>query len=193
MSRPDLDLAATMAVVSPYLPMLDGCVRRGFTRYQTDYPPLVRAEHDNSAAAKNVHRHMLAELMIASDGVLGLAVVNARGLQVLNINDKAVIRLKKMDEAGQSASYPTAQARDFDRQLPLPNVPPAATRLTFGYEPDLAFSTIVQVLLACPLGPRIHWCTQINEEPDGTVSWVDITPRRLPGTERFRPYGTGDG
>lgn len=192
MPRPDLALAANMAVLEPYLGMLSGCVRRAFAIYQTEYPPMVRAAHDNTAAAKNVHRHVLAEVMMASDGLHGLAVVDARGLNILNIHDRAVIRFKKMDEEGHSASYPTAQARDFDRQLPLPEIPPAATRLTFGYEPDLAFSAIVRVLLACPLGPRAHWCVQVNEESGEAASWVDITPRRLPGTERFRPYGTGD-
>ncbi len=192
MPRPDLDLAPNMAVLDPYLGLLAGCVRRGFARYQTDYPPLIRAEHDNTAAAKNVHRHVLAEVTMAVDGIRGLAMVDVRGLNVLNILDRIVLRFKKMDEEGRSVSYPTPQARDFDRQLPLPNLPIAAARLTFGYEPDLAFSAIVRVLVACPLGPRAHWCAQVNDEVGGAASWVDITPRRLPGTERFRPYGTGD-
>ena len=33
---------------------------------------------------------------------------------------------------------------------------------------------------------------QVNEEESGAASWVDITPQRLPGTERFRRYGTDD-
>lgn len=192
MARPNLDIAANMAVVQPYLARLNGCVRRAFDRYQNEYPGVVRAEHDDAAAAKCVHRHALAELVAEFDGARGVCMVDARGLNVLNIQDRAVLRFKKMNEEGRSVSYPTEQALSFDKQLPLEGLPPAATRLTFGYEPDLAFSAIVRVLLACPLGPRIHWCAQVNEEPGDTVSWVDITPRRLPGTERFRPYGTGD-
>ncbi len=192
MDHPDLDLASNLAILEPHLTLLAGCVRRGFGIYQTEYPAVVKAAHDNGAAAKNVHRHILAEVTMAVDGLRGLAMVDARGLNVLNILDRIVLRFKKMDEEGHSVSYPTQQARYFDQQLPLPNLPPAATRLTFGYEPDLAFSAIVRVLLACPLGPRAHWCVQVNEEPSGAASWVDITPRRLSGTERFRPYGTGD-
>lgn len=192
MSRPDLDLSANMAVLEPYLPVLIGSVRRGFATYQELYPERVKAAHDNAAAAKNVHRHVLEEITIAVEGLGGLSMVNARGLMVLNVHDRALLRFKKMDEEGNSASYPTEQARNFDRQLPLPNLPAAATRLTFGYEPDLAFSAIVRVLAACPLGPRTHWCVQINEEDAGVASWVDITPRRIPGTEPFRHYGTDD-
>ncbi len=192
MPRPDLDLAANMAVLQPYLSVLTASVRRAFTTYQDLYPDRVKAAHDNTAAAKNVHRHVLEEVELAIIDLSGLAMVDARGLMVLNIHDRLIIRFKKMDEEGRSASYPTQQQRDFDRQLPLPGLPMAATRLTFGYEPDLAFSAIVRVLAACPLGPRTHWCVQVNEEEPGVASWVDITPRRLPGTEGFRPYGTGD-
>ena len=192
MPRPNLDLTANMAVMEPHLALLAGALRRGFATYQTQYPAVVRAAHDNAAAAKNVHRHILEEVTMAVDGLRGVAMVDARGLNVLNIHDQVVLRFKKMDEEGHSVSYPTEQAKHYDQQLPLPELPAAATRLTFGYEPDLAFSAIVRVLLACPLGPRPHWCVQVNEEVGGAASWVDITPRRLPGTERFRPYGTGD-
>jgi hypothetical protein len=192
MVRPDLDLTANMAVVEPYLPVLSNSVRRAFATYQVGYPASVKAAHDNAAAAKNVHRHVLDEITIATDGLSGVVMVNARGLMVLNIHDRALLRFKKMDEDGRSASYPTVQARNFDRQLPLLGLPPAATRLTFGYEPDLAFSVITRVLLACPHGPRTHWCVQVNEEPAGAASWVDITPRRIEGTEPFRHYGAGD-
>ena len=191
MPRPDLDLAANMAVLEPYLPLLSGAVRRGFATYQTHYPHLVRAAHDNAAAAHNVHRHMLEELEIAVAGLRGLAMLNTRGLMLLNVHDRAVARFKKMDEMGHSSSYPTGQVRNFDQQLPLPGLPPAATRLTIGYEPDLAFSTIVRVLVSCPLGPHSHWCVQVNEEPAGEASWVDITPKRIASTEPFKGYGDG--
>lgn len=194
MVSPDLDLATNMMVLEPYLPALAGCVRRGFATYQDSehYSPLARAAHDNAAAAKNVHRHILEEITIEIAERSGLAMVNARGLIVLNVHDRALLRFKKMDEEGQSVSYPTRQQRQFDRQLPLPNLPSAATRLTFGYEPDLAFSSIIRIMVACPLGPSSHWCVQINEDDAGVVSWVDITPRRIPGTERFTAYGAGD-
>lgn len=192
MAQPELEIDAVMAVLSPHLSLLSGCVRRGFETYQTEYPPLVRAAHDNAAAAKCVHRHVLYELQVALHDVRGLALLDVRGLNVLNLHDRAVIRFKKMDEAGQSQSYPTEQERNFARQLHLPGLPPTATRLTFGYEPDLAFSSIVRVLVACPLGAQVHWCAQVNDVEGAAQAWTDITPRRLPGTERYKRYGTDD-
>jgi len=70
-----------------------------------------KADHDNAAAAKNVHRHLLSEVSIAFDAVSGAAMVDARGLQVLNLHARVVLRFKKMDEEGHSVSYPTDQAR----------------------------------------------------------------------------------
>lgn len=192
MSRPDLDQATNMLLLLPYLSPLAGAVRRGFITYQDKYPAEVKVDHDNTAAAKNVHRHILTEINLAVSDLRGLTMVNARGLEVLNIHDRIVMRFKKMDEEGRSANYPTEQQRLFDRQLPLPNLPASATRLTFGYEPDLAFSAIVRILAACPLGPRTHWCSQVVEDSPGVATWVDITPRRIPGTEPFRHYGAGD-
>jgi len=190
--EPDLDMETTMAVLGPHLPALHGCILRGFARYQEEYPSVVRAEHDNRAAAACVYAHIATEVTATFEEVPQATMLDVRGLRVLNINDQVVIRFKKVDETGRSVSYPTMQARSFDRQLPLPNVPVAAVRLTVGYEPDLAFSEIVRVVVACPLGKGIYWCTQINSEENGSATWVDITPQRFPGTERFRRYGTGD-
>jgi hypothetical protein len=92
---------------------------------------------------------------------------------------------KKVNEHGASRSnQSTAQARNFDRQLSLPGVPPAATRLTFGYEPDPAFSRIERVIVSCPLGATILWAAQVVVLDSAHANWVDITPRRLEGTER---------
>lgn len=192
MSAPDLDQTVNMTLLQPYLVALSAALRKGFDRYQNDYPPRVRADHDSAAAAMCIHRHVIAELTSDVEAIAGVNMVRARGLHAVNLHDRAVLRIKKMNDEGRSVSYPTPQARDFDRQLPLPFVPPAATRLTFGYEPDLAFSAIVRILVSCPLGPSIHWCAQIHDEDESVASWTDITPKRLTGTEPFRPYAVGD-
>ena len=164
MASPDLDISTNMlgvGAVSGHPVQL----RPTSLRHQSDrIPALVRAAHDKSAAAKNVHRHLLAEVTSACDQISGVSVIDARGLNVLNIYDKAVLRFKKMDEGGRSSSYPTPQNWRFDRQVSLPFIPAAATHLTFGYEPDLAFSSILRVLVACSLGSSVLWCAQVNEE-----------------------------
>lgn len=184
----NLNQAECMKVLEPYLLTIHDLLHEAFHTYQTKYPEEVKADHDNAAAATCVHRHILTNVNRQFMGVRGAKILNARGLKVLNINDRIVGRWKKLNEDGQSSSYPTKQARSYDRQLPLPHLPPAATRLTFGYEPDLAFTAIQRVVVACPHGRRPLWCSQVLVE-SREVAWVDITPRRIEGTEDFSRYG----
>lgn len=188
--KSDLNLDRCMRALDPFLRRIADCVERGFAKYQT-YPEC-RAEHDDRAAANCVHAHILTEVSTEFIDTPGAAVLNARGLRVLNIGDRIVGRFKKVNEEGRSRSYPTHQAINFDRQLPLPIIPSAATRVTFGYEPDLAFSKISRIVVSCPMGETILWCAQICPNETGGATWQDITPRRFPGTERFRRYGTDD-
>jgi hypothetical protein len=185
--KSDLDLGRCMGMLEPFLPRIAGCVRRGFDKYQ-EYPTEFRADHDNRAAASCVHAHILTGVSAEFIDVPGAVVLNARGLRVLNIRDRVVGRFKRVNEEGRSRSYPTMQLQKFDKQLPLPAIPTAAARVTFGYEPDLAFSEIIRVVVSCPLGSSILWCAQIEINESGAATWRDITPRRLPGTERYRRY-----
>lgn len=187
--KSDLNVGRCMTALEPFLARIAGCIRRGFGKYR-GYPVALRADHDNRAAASCVHAHILTEVAGDFIDVPGAVVLNARGLRVLNIRDRIVGRFKRVNEEGRSRSYPTDQLRKFDRQVPLPLIPTAAARVTFGYEPDLAFSEIIRVLVSCPLGPTILWCVQVEMDTSGAATWRDITPRRLPGTERFRRYGT---
>jgi hypothetical protein len=187
--KSDLDEGRCMGVLEPYLYRIAACIRRGFGKYQ-GYPTEYRADHDNRAAANCVHSHILTEVSAEFIDIPGAAVLNARGLRVLNVRDRVVGRFKRVNEEGRSRSYPTDQLRNFDRQLRLPLIPTAAARVTFGYEPDLAFSEIVRVVVSCPLGPTILWCAQVEIDESGKAAWRDITPRRLTGTERYRRYGT---
>lgn len=105
--------------------------------------------------------------------------------------DETVWRFKLVDGAGRHSNYQTQQQKDFDDQLELPGIPPPAIRLTSGYQPDDAAQAIERILVARPLGPSIRWVAQINLS-EGEASWTDITPPRLPGTDRFDYRGRRD-
>jgi hypothetical protein len=124
---------------------------------------------------------MWMELQAAFAETAGIALLEVRGLQLMNVGDKVVCRFKKVDGGGHSVSHPSQQQEDFDRQLSIPGLPAAATRLTFGYQPDAAFSAVERILVSCQMGRTIVWCSQINTI-DTVAAWEDITPRRLDGT-----------
>jgi hypothetical protein len=186
--EPSLDQEACMGILEPHFDDIYGCFTAGMAMYQRS-PSKVKAEHDDRAAAASMHSHVIAEAQRRFDEKPGVTLLSVRNLMVLNVNDLIVGRWKKVNDGGRSRSNMSSkQARDFDRQLELPGVPAAATRLTLGYEPDPAFSRIERVIVSCPLGPTIVWASQIVIIESEKASWVDITPRRLEGTERVTRY-----
>jgi hypothetical protein len=178
------DINSCMNAIEPLLVGLHDEWTGAHRLYQEKYPPEVLAEHDDSTAASCVRAHMLMGVLRRYDGAVGCNILNIEGLKVLNYWDRAVLRFKKVDAAGRHQNYQTAQQRDFDDQLPLPGLPPRAVRLTSGYQLDASGQSIERIIIARPIGRSIMWTAQVNVLAE-RASWIDITPRRLSGTERF--------
>lgn len=192
MTKPILDQNHCMGVLEPHLTLLHACVLNGFNTYQR-MPPDIKAQYDERATTAAVYAHIMHAVVADFVSVSGVSVIDSKGLKVLNFSDKLVARFKKVNEAGRHRNALTKQQERFDKQLRLPNLPPEATRVTIGYEPDPAFYEIVRITVGCPLGRDIDplWLTQINAVGD-KVEWVDITPTRIPGTEPFERYEDDD-
>jgi hypothetical protein len=170
-----------MEFLSPWLARIYAPFVRAMALYNTEYPSQVRAEHTDSAAANNVHCHIVPEFQREFGSEPRFHFLKARGLfRILNIQGRLVARWKKVNEEGLHRNHTSKQQRAFDAQEYLPELPPAALRVTFGYEPDAAFSTCQRVMVARPQGKEIIWAAQIVEEGK-RYRWEDITPVRLPG------------
>lgn len=174
---PMTDIDTVMRAIEHVLDDLDGIGRTGLTIYQR-YPAEFRIEHDARAKASNIYCHMLAEAERRFDGVGGVVLKDVRGLKVFLIGDAAVIRFKRMDEEGRSRSYPTKQAKDYDKGIALPGLPAPAVRLTVGYLPDATETGVVRVQVAHPKGKEIDWCAAIvpaEERAGDDARWFDVT------------------
>ncbi len=155
---------------------IDQIARSAFTTYRA-YPPEILVEHSPRAAATNVYDHMVAEAERRWIDRGGVTPKNVRGLKVWIIGPDAVLRFKKMDEDGRSRRYPTKQARDFDRGLPLPGLPEPAIRVTAGYLLDPTQTQFIRSQIAKPRGPAIEWCVAIvpPTELGRPATWEDVT------------------
>jgi hypothetical protein len=173
-----------MSFIEPLLVGLHDDWRAAHTLYQERYPADILAEHDETTAANCVRAHMLMAVIRRFDGVPGCHVLDINSFKVLNYRDLAVLRFKKVDAAGRHHNYQTAQQKDFDDQEPLPGLPAEAVRLTSGYQLDVSGQAIERIIIARPIGQSIMWTAQVNVIEDH-AAWIDITPRRLAGTERF--------
>lgn len=171
-----------MKLAAPLLPDFHEAWHHAFKTYK-DYPPEFTAEYDDSVAAQVIRRHAWTEIVRRFDGHKGVNFRRLRGLNLLLYKDETVWRFKKVDASGRHANYQTSQQQDFDDQLDLPGIPAKAIRLTSGYQPDEAGQEIERIIIARPMGRQIEWASQVNVA-NGTASWEDITPARLPGTER---------
>lgn len=171
-----------MAFLEPWFGRIQRPFHVAMKLYNDDYPSKIRVDHNDSVAAQNVHSHIISEFEKEFANQSGCQILDVRGLKVLNIRDRIVARMKKVDSEGRHRNADTKQQRDFDRQMQLPGLPEAALRLTFGYEPDLAFSICERIIIARPQGKSTVWNAQIVEE-EGKIIWVDITPQRFTGTE----------
>jgi len=183
-----------MALAEPLLQDVHDAWHHAFGEY-LKYPAEFTAEHDDTTAANCIRSHMWKEVTRRFAGRKRCKLIRMRGLNLLLHRDELVFRFKKVDGAGRHRNYQTQQQEDFDDQLPLPELPPEAVRLTSGYQPDFAGQSIERIIVARPIRRSIAWAAQVNVT-DGAASWVDITPARLPGTEhmdyRGRKSAPGD-
>lgn len=179
----DADQEDCMGRIEPLFRPLHEALRHGMTFYQKNYTAEAIAQQRDRTAASCVYDHSFHRLKEVLDQERGCHFLNHHGLEVLNYFDLALVRFKKVNGAGRWRNYQTPQQQDYDNQLPLPNLPNAAVRLVVGYQPDAAFTAVERVIVSRPLGNIIRWTSQIVVLDDA-VSWVDITPARLPGTER---------
>ncbi len=170
--------ADAMGALDPYFDDLDAICRTAHARYRT-YPPEALIEHDRRAAANCIYSHMLAEAERRLTGREGVVALNLRGLYVWVVGQVVTIRFKKMDEDGRSRTYPTKQAKDYDRQRELPGLPSPPINLVVGYLPDPTETEIVRIQVARPFGREaMDWCAALVPTSDrivGQSRWVDVT------------------
>lgn len=176
-----------MAAMEPHFPRIYPIFINALALYRDEYPSGVRVEHSDRTAANVVYDHVLAGFRREFLEEAGFTFLRVRGLIVLNIRDVIVARFKKVNEDGVHRNFQTTQQQDFDRQVVIPGLPLAATRIVLGYQPDAAMSIVERVTVRAPFH---DWAAQIVET--GTeYSWTDITPAKLPLTPQARRHATG--
>lgn len=165
-----------MAVLEPHFSTISKIYDAAVELYNSGTTAQARAEHDSRAALAAIYRHAWMGYQRELSEQPGFHFLTVRGLHVLNIQDRIVLRAKRVNENGIHVNNPTKQQRDFDRHQPLPGLPPEAVRLVVGYQLDPAFSKVERVIIR---NPQSGWLSQIVLV-DEVYAWEDITPAQLP-------------
>jgi hypothetical protein len=185
------DLERCMDLSAPFLPIMHEAWHAAFDKYRKTDAEL-RSEYDDTTVANVVRAHMWHEVQARFQGRPGCATRSISGLKLLFYKDLFVWRFKQVNGRGRHSNVQTKQQRDFDLRLPLPGIPPPATRLTSGYQPDASGESIERIVVSRPYGKSVDWVAQVNVI-DKKATWIEITPRRFAGTETFHRKGNQGG
>lgn len=165
-----------MVLLEPHFSLITGIYDSAVQLYNDDTTPRARAEHDSRAALSAIYRHAWMGYQRELGDQPGFHFLKVRGLHVLNLRDQVVLRAKRVDANGRHTNNQTPQQRSFDRQQPIPGLPPEAVRIVVGYHLDPAFSKVERVIVRRPRG---QWVAQVVVVDD-VYAWEDITPAQLP-------------
>ncbi len=177
----DWTIEDAMGALDPHFDVIDAICRNGLSTYRR-YPAEFLLEHSSRAAATCTYDHMVAEAERLLTGRERVVFKDIRGLKVWIVDDKAVVRFKKMDEDGRSRNYPTKQAKEYDKQQQLPGLPSPPLNLVAGYFPDPTGTEVVRVQVSRPLGKAIDWCAALVpavERRVGEPRWTIVNARAL--------------
>lgn len=176
---PDRTLDQTMEALSAYLDEFDQIARVAHARYRS-YSPADLVEHDARAQAACTYAHMNADAERRFTGRAGIRYIDLNGQKLWHFEEaNVVVRLKKMDENGNTRNYPTKQAKAFDRGYDLPGLPMPPVRLTAGYWLDTTGTIFERTQVARPMGrKRTLWCAALVPAEVRKVeerAWIDVT------------------
>lgn len=165
-----------MGILEPHLTEISRIYDAAVELYNGDTTARARAEHDSRAALSAIYRYAWMGYQRELGEQPGFHFLKAKGLHVLNIRDRVVLRAKRVDANGLHVNNQTLQQRKFDRQQPIPGLPSEAVRVVVGYQLDPAFSMVERVIVRCP---HSKWAAQVVVVGD-VHAWEDITPAQLP-------------
>src|ERR1051325_7384715 len=117
-------------------------------------PALERMKLDARARAACINRFIVFEAKLHFSKVNGVNVVERRGMFLLSVEGRVLLRFKKLREDKKTSNVPTRQQKLFSTHKELPEMPPHAAYLTVGYMLNITETGIEAVLVTCQNGSQ---------------------------------------
>lgn len=156
-------------ILAPHLPTIEEAIRQAWHDYGRCYANDAH-RHSTRSRASLIHDHIISRLEEAIDGVSALRLTKIKGLHVLVVADRLLLRFKKLDRALRPSRPWTAQG-EFHQQLPLLEDMPELVKLQAGYQLDRTNTSLQAILLTCPDGKAVRWHLELEQ-----VAVVQIAP-----------------
>src|SRR5436309_10577080 len=139
-------------ILAPHRVALRDCIIAGWNQWEA-LPAKARAAIGSRARACVVYDFIIQAVSHRFEGRRGVQLFRSRGLWMLGIDNRLVVRFKKLRTDLRYSNYPTRQQQLFSRQLDLVGIP-AATRLVAGYLLDPLAIRISQTVITLQIGQQ---------------------------------------
>jgi hypothetical protein len=184
----NISRADAQAVMQPHLDNLAAAIQEGWAVWEQKAEPYFTTR----ARANIVNDAIWAAVQRRFYGVQGTHLVVKRGLRMLQIEERVVVRFKKLDHELRPKNFLTQQQLAFVRQEPLPGIP-AVTRLTAGYVLTALQNDIERIAVTLQRPDSLAWAFEIplggKAVTIATIKSVDIETTR---ERKVRPKKVND-
>lgn len=182
---PSISKEEAAELLSPYLDLFRRCMDEAWHEWQSFYQskhhlldPRARAAIIHSEIANNARRYF--------EGLPNVQVKRARGILILNIHNRIVIRFKKLDHKHRTSNVLTRQQLLLSLNLQLPGFPPHSARLNAGYKLDDLQTAIEEMLVTAQIGREVKWEINILSRQADNLVMLTATPPEEQQTQRRR-------
>lgn len=157
----DASYEQTVKTLKPYQDKIAACIQNGFSEFEEKY------NSDSYKLEIRTKSNIIRDLIVdnAKKDFLSdnkITFIRQNHYTLMNVDNKCLLRFKKLKPNLTSSNYATQQALNFSLQLEIPGLPPAPTRLDVGYVPDPVFSKIEGIYVVCLNGKKPKWSIQLD-------------------------------
>ena len=183
MSISQFDAESTL---KPYIHIFKEVIDLAWNEYNDLYSVDLRLIHSARTRSSIVHDLMRHHAIRLFDGMPGVYLVIIRGLFLVDIEGKVVVRFKKLRRDRRGSNILTGQTMLFNsQQFDLPGIPARPTGLVAGYQLDDLQLHIDARLITCPDASGVAWHIDVDKSPveSPADNVIEIHPRQ-PGSKR---------
>jgi hypothetical protein len=175
-------------ILCPLASRFADCWRSGFTGWREGVTPETRSRLTSTTRAGIIHNLAISrakELFPAGDD--GARICEAIGFFKLYVQNKAIVRLKRVGRDFLAANVKTKQQKRYYAQAHVDGVTDGLTRITVGYQLNLAQTDIDRIVAGLQIGKDLIWHFDITDEAGGIAAPIPIHPVDPGATPKVRP------
>jgi hypothetical protein len=177
-----------LAILTPHFPDLIDSVETGWRDFNSEVTESGRARMEARTRANIVSDFTRDRAIALFSGRSGVRPCLALGFFKLYVDDRVVLRIKKLDGDLLPTNVQTDQQRDWYNNEPVVGVPSECLRLNLGYRLDAAADRIADIVITWQPSWRVlGWYYSILDEPGEQIRPIDSPtgpqPMPLPQVE----------